>query len=77
MTQVVECWTSLAENVDTLSSLVSEKQSEALSGYTETSIVELETKIKSLKTSYAEKQKLISEFDSLSSEVKNILVVKC
>ena len=47
------------------------------SGYTETSIVELETKIKSLKTSYAEKQKLISEFDSLSSGVKNILVVKC
>ena len=77
MTQVVDCWTSLAENVDTFSSLVSEKQSEALSGYTETSIVELETKIKSLKTSYAEKQKLISDFDSLSSELKNILVVKC
>ena len=76
MTKVVECWTSLVENVDTLSSLVSEKQSEALSGYTEISIVQLEAQIKSLKTSFAEKQKLISEFD-FASESKNTLVVKC
>ena len=77
MTKVVECWTSLVENVDTLSSLVSEKRSEALSGYTEISIVQLEAQIKSLKTSFAKKQKLISEFDLIASEVKNILVVKC
>ena len=79
MTQIVKCWTSLAENVETLSSLVSEKRSEALSGYTELSIVQLGTQIRSLKTSFAEKQKLISEFDSLAPEpdVKNILGVKC
>ena len=77
MTKVVECWTSLVENVDTLSSLVSEKRSEPLSGYTEISIVQLEAQIKSLKTSFAKKQKLISEFDLIASEVKNILVVKC
>ena len=77
MTKVVECWTSLVENVDTLSSLVSEKRSEPLSEYTEISIVQLEAQIKSLKTSFAKKQKLISEFDLIASEVKNILVVKC
>ena len=77
MTKVVECWTSLVENVDTLSSLVSQKRSEPLSGYTEISIVQLEAQIKSLKTSFAKKQKLISEFDLIASEVKNILVVKC
>ena len=77
MTKVVDCWTDLAENVETLSSLVCEKQHEtSLSGCTDISIVKLETQIKSLKRSFAEKQKLILDLDSLAPEVKNILVVK-
>ena len=77
MTKVVDCWTDLAENVETLSSLVCEKQLEtSLSGCTGISIVKLETQIKSLKRSFAEKQKLILDLDSLAPEVKNILVVK-
>ena len=76
MTKVVECWTDLAENVETLSSLVCDKQLEALSGCTGISIVKLETQIKSLKRSFNEKQNLILDLDSLAPEVKNILVVK-
>ena len=77
MTKVVECWTDLAENVETLSSLVCDKQHEtSLRGCTGISIVKLETQIKSLKKSFAEKQKLILDLDSLAPEVKNVLVVK-
>ena len=76
MTRVVECWTDLAENVETLSSLVSEKQPEALGVCTDISIVQLQAQINSLKTSFAEKQKLVLDFHSFAPEVKNILVVK-
>ena len=73
MNKIVECWTNLSENVDTLSSLVYEKQPEALSGCNEISIVKLEAQIKNLKTSFSEKEKLIIDFDSLAPEFKNIL----
>ena len=77
MTKVVECWTDLAENVETLSSLVCDKQHQtSLSGCTGLSIVKLETQIKSLKRSFNEKQNLILDLDSLAPEVKNILDVK-
>ena len=61
MTTVVECWNELAENVVKLTSWVSEKESES-----EVSIVKLETQLQSLKTIYAEQQKLISDLDSLT-----------
>ena len=76
MTRVVECWTDLAENVETLSSWVSEKKPEALGVCTDISIVQLQAQINSLKTSFAEKQKLVLDFHSFAPEVKNILVVK-
>ena len=76
MTKVVECWTDLAENIETLSSFVCDKQHETLSGCTGLSIVKLETQIKSLKRSFNEKQNLILDLDSLAPEVKNILDVK-
>merc|ERR1712045_38858 len=65
MTTLVECWNKLDGNVGELSSWVSAKDSAAPDGSSEISIEKLETQLNTLKTMFAEKQKLVSDLDDL------------
>ena len=64
MTTLVECWNKLDGNVGELSSWVSTKDSSAPEGSSEISIEKLETQLNTLKTMFAEKQKLVSDLDA-------------
>merc|ERR1711931_459419 len=64
MTTLVECWNKLDGNVGELSSWVSMKDSSAPEGSSEISIEKLETQLNTLKTMFAEKQKLVSDLDA-------------
>ena len=64
MTTLVECWNKLDGNVGELSSWVSTKDSAAPEGSSEISIEQLETQLNTLKTMFAEKQKLVSDLDA-------------
>merc|ERR1719348_2168464 len=59
MTTLVECWNKLDGNVGELSSWVATKDSSAPEGGSEISIEKLETQLNTLKTMFAEKQKLV------------------
>ena len=64
MTTLVECWNKLDGNVGELSSWVSTKDSAAPEGGSEISIEKLETQLNTLKTMFAEKQKLVSDLEA-------------
>merc|ERR1711970_475624 len=64
MTTLVECWNKLDGNVGELSSWVSMKDSSAPEGSSEMSIEKLETQLNTLKTMFAEKQKLVSDLEA-------------
>ena len=64
MTTLVECWNKLDGNVGELSSWVATKDSAAPEGSSEISIEKLETQLNTLKTMFAEKQKLVSDLDA-------------
>merc|ERR1712211_102445 len=64
MTTLVECWNKLDGNVGELSSWVATKDSAAPEGSSEISIEKLETQLNTLKTMFAEKQKLVSDLEA-------------
>ena len=64
MTTLVECWNKLDGNVGELSSWVATKDSSAPEGGSEISIEKLETQLNTLKTMFAEKQKLVSDLEA-------------
>merc|ERR1719397_1271398 len=64
MTTLVECWNKLDGNVGELSSWVATKDSAAPEGGSELSIEKLETQLNTLKTMFAEKQKLVSDLEA-------------
>merc|ERR1712121_340735 len=64
MTTLVECWNKLDGNVGELSSWVATKDSAAPEAGTEISIEKLETQLNTLKTMFAEKQKLVSDLEA-------------
>jgi len=63
MTTLVECWNKLDGNVGELSSWVEKKDSAAPEGQSEISIEKLETQLNTLKTMFAEKQKLVADLE--------------
>jgi len=63
MTMLVECWNKLDGNVGELSSWVNQKDSAAPEGKSELSIEKLETQLNTLKTMFAEKQKLVADLE--------------
>lgn len=63
MTTLVECWNKLDGNVGELSSWVNQKDSAAPEGKSELSIEKLETQLNTLKTMFAEKQKLVADLE--------------
>merc|ERR1719412_3223315 len=63
MTSLVECWNKLDGNVGELSSWVEKKDSAAPEGQSELSIEKLETQLNTLKTMFAEKQKLVADLE--------------
>merc|ERR1719283_707103 len=63
MTTLVECWNKLDGNVGELSSWVNQKDSAAPEGQSEISIEKLETQLNTLKTMFAEKQKLVADLE--------------
>merc|ERR1719470_561873 len=63
MTTLVECWNKLDGNVGELSSWVTTKDSAAPEGKSELSIEKLETQLNTLKTMFAEKQKLVADLE--------------
>merc|ERR1712215_5412 len=64
MTTLVECWNKLDGNVGELRSWVATKDSAAPEGGSEISIEKLETQLNTLKTMFAEKQKLVSDLEA-------------
>merc|ERR1712024_321436 len=64
MRTLVECWNKLDGNVGELSSWVATKDSAAPEGGSEISIEKLETQLNTLKTLFAEKQKLVSDLEA-------------
>jgi len=68
MTTLVECWNKLDGNVGELSSWVATKDSAAPEGGSEISIEKLETQLNTLKTMFAEKQKLVSDLEAYGPE---------
>merc|ERR1711902_198714 len=64
MTTLVECWNKLDGNVGELSSWVNTKDSAAPEGKSEISIQKLETQLNTLKTMFAEKQKLVADLEA-------------
>merc|ERR1719499_2862990 len=63
MTTLVECWNKLDGNVGELSSWVATKDSAVPDGTSELSIEKLETQLNTLKTMFAEKQKLVADLE--------------
>lgn len=63
MTTLVECWNKLDGNVGELSSWVNKQDSAAPEGKSEISIEKLETQLNTLKTMFAEKQKLVADLE--------------
>merc|ERR1712037_139744 len=63
MTTLVECWNKLDGNVGELSSWVNTKDSAAPEGKSEISIEKLETQLNTLKTMFAERQKLVADLE--------------
>lgn len=63
MTTLVECWNKLDGNVGELSSWVNQKDSAAPDGQSELSIEKLETQLNTLKTMFAEKQRLVADLE--------------
>merc|ERR1719150_1404736 len=63
MTTLVECWNKLDGNAGELSSWVATKDSAAPEGGSEISIEKLETQLNTLKTMFAEKQKLVADLE--------------
>merc|ERR1711963_1121012 len=63
MTTLVECWNKLDGNVGELSSWVNQKDSAAPEGESEISIEKLESQLNTLKTMFAEKQKLVADLE--------------
>ena len=74
MTTLVECWNKLDGNVGELSSWVATKDSAAPEGGSEISIEKLESQLNTLKTMFAEKQKLVSDLDAYGPAAGNILI---
>jgi hypothetical protein len=64
MTTLVECWNKLDGNVGELSSWVATKDSAAPEGGSGISIEKLESQLNTLKTMFAEKQKLVSDLEA-------------
>ena len=73
--QQVECWNKLDGNVGELSSWVATKDSAAPEGGSEISIEKLESQLNTLKTMFAEKQKLVSDLDAYGPAAGNTSVV--
>jgi len=67
MTTLVECWNKLDGNVGELSSWVNAKDSSAPDGQSEISIEKLESQLITLKTMFAEKQKLVADLEAYGS----------
>merc|ERR1719270_663634 len=63
MTTLVECWNKLDGNVGELSSWVTKQDSAAPVSQSEISIKKLETQLNTLKTMFAEKQKLVADLE--------------
>jgi len=68
MTTLVECWNKLDGNVGELSSWVATKDSAVPEGGNEISIEKLESQLNTLKTMFAEKQKLVSDLEAYGPE---------
>merc|ERR1711890_163713 len=64
MTTLVECWNKLDGNVGELSSWVNQKDSAAPEGKQELSIEKLESQLNTLKTMFAEKQRLDHDLEA-------------
>jgi len=64
MTTLVECWNKLDGNVGELSSWVAQKDSTAPDGKSELSIEKLESQLNTLKTMFAEKQRLVHDLEA-------------
>merc|ERR1740116_135287 len=64
MTTLVECWNKLDGNVGELSSWVTTKDSAAPEGTSGISIEKLESQLNTLKTMFAEKQKLVAGLEA-------------
>jgi len=64
MTTLVECWNKLDGNVGELSSWVAQKDSAVPEGSSELSIEKLETQLVTLKTMFAEKQRLVADLEA-------------
>jgi len=67
MTTLVECWNKLDGNVGELSSWVAQKDSSIPEGSSELSIEKLETQLVTLKTMFAEKQRLVADLEAYGS----------
>jgi len=63
MTTLVECWNKLDGNVGELSSWVNKQDSTAVEGKADLSIEKLESQLNTLKTMFAEKQKLVADLE--------------
>merc|ERR1711973_472029 len=63
MTTLVECWNKLDGNVGELSSWVNKQDSTAVEGKADLSIEKLESQLDTLKTMFAEKQKLVADLE--------------
>ena len=77
MTTLVECWNKLDGNVGELSSWVATKDSAAPEGGSEISIEKLESQLNTLKTMFAEKQKLVSDLDAYGPAAGKISLPYC
>merc|ERR1719482_1705202 len=64
MTTLVECWNKLDGNVGELSSWVTKQDSTAVEGKADLSIEKLESQLNTLKTMFAEKQKLVADLEA-------------
>merc|ERR1719410_2602298 len=64
MTTLVECWNKLDGNVGELSSWVNTQDSSVPDGTAGLSIEKLETQLNTLKTMFAEKQKLVADLEA-------------
>jgi len=76
MTTLVECWNKLDGNVGELSSWVAQKDSSAPDGSSEISIEKLETQLITLKTMFAEKQRLVADLEAYGAGGADGAVVK-
>jgi len=73
MTTLVECWNKLDGHVGKLSSWVTTKDSAAPEGKSEISIEKLGSQLNTQRTMFAEKQKLVADFETMVPDMEVVL----